>query len=259
MRHAYVDSIPITEGLTLHERAAADRGGHGRHGVGHPAAQPGPAAPDLRRRQGADPRPDGPVLRRASATTSRSTSTPGAMKKKLVRAGGRDGRQQERDRADPRRAQGQRDLQPDHPAGQRRLRARLQRVPRRTPAAATRRPPRRCSRRPDIRTAWRSRCSTSTSDPGPRVAQALQSSLNAGGFKVTLVPVTQTDYYGKYLTQPSTAKRGVWDIALPGYIPDWFGNNGRSIVQPLFTNPGLARPTGTATTIRPRTRSSTRR
>ena len=80
---------------------------------------------------------------------------------------------------------------------------------------------------------------SSTSDPGPRVAQALQSSLNAGGFKVTLVPVTQTDYYGKYLTQPSTAKQGVWDIALPGYIPDWFGNNGRSVVQPLFTNPGL--------------------
>jgi ABC-type transport system substrate-binding protein len=80
----------------------------------------------------------------------------------------------------------------------------------------------------------------STSDPGPRVAQALQSSLNAGGFKATIVPVTQTDYYGKYLTQPSTAKRGVWDVALPGYIPDWFGNNGRSVVQPLFTNPGLA-------------------
>jgi peptide/nickel transport system substrate-binding protein len=80
---------------------------------------------------------------------------------------------------------------------------------------------------------------SSTSDPGPRVAQAIQSSLNAGGFKVTLVPVTQTDYYGKYLTQPSVAKKGSWDIALPGYIPDWFGNNGRSIVQPLFTNPGL--------------------
>ena len=80
---------------------------------------------------------------------------------------------------------------------------------------------------------------SSTSDPGPRVAQAIQSSLNAGGFKVTLVPVTQTDYYGKYLTQPSVAKKGAWDIALPGYIPDWFGNNGRSIVQPLFTNPGL--------------------
>ena len=51
-------------GPELHQRAAADRGGHGRHRVGHPAAQPGPPAPDLRQRQGADPRPDGPVLRR---------------------------------------------------------------------------------------------------------------------------------------------------------------------------------------------------
>jgi peptide/nickel transport system substrate-binding protein len=77
----------------------------------------------------------------------------------------------------------------------------------------------------------------STSDPAPRVAQSLQSSLNAGGFKVTLVPSTQSDFYGKYLTQPSTAKRGVWDIAPPGWIPDWFGNNGRSTIQPLFTSP----------------------
>src|SRR5262249_4289783 len=35
----------------------------------------------------------------------------------------------------------------------------------------------------------------SASDPAPRVAQALQSSLNAAGFKVTLVPTTQSDYY----------------------------------------------------------------
>jgi len=35
-----------------------------------------------------------------------------------------------------------------------------------------------------------------TTDPGPRVAQSLQASLQAGGFKVTLVPTTQSDYYG---------------------------------------------------------------
>ena len=70
------------------------------------------------------------------------------------------------------------------------------------------------------------------------MAQSLQSSLNAGGFKVTLVPSTQSDFYGKYLTQPSTAKRDVWDVAPPGWIPDWFGNNGRSTIQPLFTQPG---------------------
>jgi len=36
----------------------------------------------------------------------------------------------------------------------------------------------------------------------------------------------------------STAKRDVWDVAPPGWIPDWFGNNGRSVVQPLFSSPG---------------------
>jgi ABC-type transport system substrate-binding protein len=77
-----------------------------------------------------------------------------------------------------------------------------------------------------------------TADPGPRIAQSIQSSLNAGGFKVTIVPATQSDFYGKYLTQPQTAKRGVWDIAAPGWIPDWFGNNGRSTLQPIMTSPG---------------------
>jgi ABC-type transport system substrate-binding protein len=78
----------------------------------------------------------------------------------------------------------------------------------------------------------------STNDPAPRLAQAIQASLNAGGFKVKIVPVTQSDFYGKYMYVPSNAKRGVWDIALPGWIPDWFGNNGRSVLQPLFTAPG---------------------
>jgi ABC-type transport system substrate-binding protein len=77
----------------------------------------------------------------------------------------------------------------------------------------------------------------STTDPAPRVAQALQASLDKGGFKVKLVPATQADFYGKYLLNISTAKRDVWDVAPPGWIPDWFGNNGRSVVQPLFSSP----------------------
>jgi ABC-type transport system substrate-binding protein len=79
----------------------------------------------------------------------------------------------------------------------------------------------------------------STSDPTPREAQAMQSSLQAAGFTVKLMPVTQADWYGKYLEQPTTAKRDVWDISLPGWIPDWFGNNGRATIVPIFTNPGL--------------------
>jgi ABC-type transport system substrate-binding protein len=78
----------------------------------------------------------------------------------------------------------------------------------------------------------------STTDPMPRVAQSLQSSLDAGGFKVSLVPETQANFYGSYLENPTTAKRDVWDLAPPGWIPDWFGNNGRSTLEPLFTSPG---------------------
>jgi peptide/nickel transport system substrate-binding protein len=78
----------------------------------------------------------------------------------------------------------------------------------------------------------------STTDPMPRVAQSLQSSLDAAGFKVKLVSATQSDFYGKYLENPTTAKRDVWDIAPPGWIPDWFGNNGRSTIVPLLTQPG---------------------
>jgi ABC-type transport system substrate-binding protein len=79
----------------------------------------------------------------------------------------------------------------------------------------------------------------STTDPTPREAQAMQSSLQAAGFTVKLMPVTQSDWYGKYLEQPTTAKRDVWDISLPGWIPDWFGNNGRATIVPIFTQPGL--------------------
>jgi len=77
-----------------------------------------------------------------------------------------------------------------------------------------------------------------TTEPAPRVAQSLQASLEKGGFKVKLVPTTGADFYGKYMLVTSTAKQGAWDIAAPGWIPDWFGNNGRSVIQPLFTKPG---------------------
>ncbi len=78
----------------------------------------------------------------------------------------------------------------------------------------------------------------STTDPMPRVAQAIQASLKPAGFNVTLVPATQADFYGKYLENPSTAKAGTWDMAPPGWIPDWFGNNGRATIVPMLTQPG---------------------
>jgi len=68
----------------------------------------------------------------------------------------------------------------------------------------------------------------------PAVAQDVQADLKACGITDKLVPVNQGDYYGKYLNSPSAAQRGVWDISEPGWVPDWYGNNGRAVIEPLF-------------------------
>ena len=33
---------------------------------------------------------------------------------------------------------------------------------------------------------------------------------------------------------PQTSKPGTWDMATGSWFPDWFGNNGRTLIQPLF-------------------------
>lgn len=68
----------------------------------------------------------------------------------------------------------------------------------------------------------------------PAVAQDIQADLKACGITDKLVPVNQGDYYGKYLNSVSAAQRGVWDISEPGWVPDWYGNNGRAVIEPLF-------------------------
>ena len=68
----------------------------------------------------------------------------------------------------------------------------------------------------------------------PAVAQSIQASLAKCGVTTKIVPVTQADYYGKYINNPAASRRGVWDITEPGWVPDWYGNNGRAIIEPLF-------------------------
>jgi peptide/nickel transport system substrate-binding protein len=69
----------------------------------------------------------------------------------------------------------------------------------------------------------------------PQVAQTDQAALQAAGFKVQLIAVTPANtFYTKYLENPTASKAGAWDIAEAGWIPDWFGNNGRAIIEPLF-------------------------
>ena len=52
--------------------------------------------------------------------------------------------------------------------------------------------------------------------------------------KTKIVSVSQGDYYGKYLNSPSATKAGTWDISEPGWVADWYGNNGRSFIAVLF-------------------------
>lgn len=69
----------------------------------------------------------------------------------------------------------------------------------------------------------------------PQVAQTNKNALKKAGFNVKLMPLSSADnLYTKYLQNPSASKNGAWDIGAPGWIPDWLGNNGRSIIEPLF-------------------------
>lgn len=70
----------------------------------------------------------------------------------------------------------------------------------------------------------------------PAVFQSVQADLKACGITVVGSPQQQGNYYA-YLSNPANAKAGKWDISEPGWVPDWFGNNGRTTMQPLFQSP----------------------
>lgn len=82
------------------------------------------------------------------------------------------------------------------------------------------------------------------SSASTNIAQALQSDLGKVGVKVKLLGATPADFYTKYLTQPSPAKRGVWDVAIAGWGPDWYGDSALSFFGPLFSGPPSYPPVG---------------
>jgi peptide/nickel transport system substrate-binding protein len=83
-----------------------------------------------------------------------------------------------------------------------------------------------------------------SSSASTNAAQALQSDLGKVGVKVKLLGVPSADFYAKYLTQPGPAKRGVWDIAVAGWGPDWYGDAALSFFGPLFNGPAAYPPVG---------------
>jgi peptide/nickel transport system substrate-binding protein len=83
-----------------------------------------------------------------------------------------------------------------------------------------------------------------TSSIDTKVSQTLQSDLSKIGVKVKLLASPSADLYVKYLTVPSVAKRGVWDISLSGWAPDWYGDSALSYFNPLFSGPPSYPPVG---------------
>ena len=76
------------------------------------------------------------------------------------------------------------------------------------------------------------------------VATATQSDLAKIGVKVKLLGTPSADFYTKYLEVPSVAKRGVWDIAVGGWAPDWYNQGSLSFFGPLFNGSAAYPPVG---------------
>lgn len=73
-----------------------------------------------------------------------------------------------------------------------------------------------------------------TSSVHPQNYQSISTDFAKCGVTITGKPSAAGDYYGKYLGDPGQAKAGVWDISMPGWQQDWFGNNARANLSPLF-------------------------
>jgi peptide/nickel transport system substrate-binding protein len=68
----------------------------------------------------------------------------------------------------------------------------------------------------------------------PAIFQSYAQDLQACGITVQGVPVPQADFYSQFLQKTDNTLAGKWDVAAPGWVPDWFGNNGRAVISPLF-------------------------
>jgi ABC-type transport system substrate-binding protein len=67
----------------------------------------------------------------------------------------------------------------------------------------------------------------------PDVYQIVKQDLSNCGVTVDGTPVT--NFYSDWVENVPVTKAGGWDIAEPGWGPDWFGpNSARSIIVPLF-------------------------
>ena len=84
----------------------------------------------------------------------------------------------------------------------------------------------------------------SASEGSTKTFATVQQELKDVGITVVGVPSPNADFYTKYLTVPTAAKTGVWDLSLAGWSPDWYGNAALSYFAPLYSGPPSYPPTG---------------
>ena len=70
-----------------------------------------------------------------------------------------------------------------------------------------------------------------------RLFQAIQASLAGCGVTLNGKAVPGASFFTDLGNAPENNKSGTWDMAQAAWIPDWFGNNGRSVIQALFQGP----------------------
>jgi peptide/nickel transport system substrate-binding protein len=70
-----------------------------------------------------------------------------------------------------------------------------------------------------------------------KIFQTLQADLAKVKIKLVGLAVPSADFYTKYMYAKGVAQRGVWDIALAGWGPDWYGDAAASFFEPLFDGP----------------------
>jgi peptide/nickel transport system substrate-binding protein len=70
-----------------------------------------------------------------------------------------------------------------------------------------------------------------------RVFEAIQASLALCGITLKGKGEPGSSFFTDLGNAPENNKAGTWDMGQPGWIPDWFGNNGRTVIQALFQGP----------------------
>jgi peptide/nickel transport system substrate-binding protein len=67
--------------------------------------------------------------------------------------------------------------------------------------------------------------------------EAIQASLQPCGITLQGKPEPLSTMFTDLGDSPVNSKANQWDLGMPAWIPDWFGNNGRTVIQALFEGP----------------------